>query len=121
MSLEVEPTVRTSANGNTYLSLSSDDKVVTATPFLPWTERAARAELPTHIGIYTFTPLCSLCHHSLAAGELDDISALTFNLQAHFWARLLTQLTEQGIFDDTITDEHALYFFPSRISLLHLL
>ena len=106
--MEREPKLRTDASGNTFLAIPSEEKVITATPFLPWRERSDYMEIPVHLAILLFIPACPLCESSISSGAFDDTSALTFNLQASTWARVLSTLTEAGIFNETLTDEHQL-------------
>ena len=100
--------VRTNSAGHVFLSVEEDSKVASSTQFLGWTKHANSLEIPVHLAALVFLPYCSFDEDDATFTRLADVSALTFNLQAEAWTRVLSTLSDFGLFDETYENEHLL-------------
>lgn len=88
------------------IELLANERLVAATPFLPWTTApAGAAGVPAAVrlsqfrAIRTFTRRCTL---SQAAGDFaafQQVECMMFGLNGAFWSRLLTTLRDATLFD----------------------
>ena len=82
------PAIRLDESGKTFLGLDPDSPLVTATPFLPWIAHREWKEIPVHLAVLTFLSHCSLDQQDVTTGAFDQVSVLSFNLQARAWTSL---------------------------------
>lgn len=88
------------------LELLASEKLVTDTPFLPWTPApAGAAGAPAHVrlsqfrAVRAFARRCTLGQDAGDHAFFQTVSCMMFGLNAAFWSRLLTSLRNAHLFE----------------------
>ena len=112
------PQIRLDHSGKTFLGLDQNSPLVIATPFLPWTAHREWKEIPVHLAILTFLSHCSLDQQDVTTGAFEQISVLSFNLQAQAWTTILNAITESGVSSKTFPDVDSVHHYIQCLLLL---
>ena len=117
--MRVTAHLKTDNNGNVHLSVQQSTSLYSTTSnFIQWEIDEGQAEVPVHIATMCFLPHCTL-GRDVVEGDGTCVSCLMFNLTERAWSRVLSTLTEAGIFSESLKSEYSLSVKMASTSILH--